>query len=313
MGLLALLHKMLPITPGSPTDPPQATLRLPPSPWEEPRNLSSNLAGDRLIRCPVRSIASGFFAHVALVVDGFIRCDGVSHRYAGTNVVPDVRISDSDTRQPIFYLDRRGDDMWSYYFEPTAPWADGEGLLPRGLAHSAGSVPPVDEVALLKMWMRGDRSIFNYYAPRDKYGLPYGVNDRHDVAWHLRSRVRAHHYLHRHVTLRLDVWRALQRLQRHLGIGTGVSGGHRSLGVHMRGSDKRHGLLVGAAIYAEAARRFVRQVPNSTIFVATDDPRALRSFRQHMVGSGAHIVWTSAARSSRGFQAHASAYDRRWT
>ena len=61
--------------------------------------------------CPIRSIASGFFAHISLVIDGLIRCDD-------DGALPAVRISDDNTKQPNFYLDRRGDDLYGYFFEP---------------------------------------------------------------------------------------------------------------------------------------------------------------------------------------------------
>ena len=63
----------------------------------------------RLRACPVRSIASGFFAHLSLVIDGLIRCDD-------DGALPVVRISDDNTKQPNFYLDRRGDDLYGYFF-----------------------------------------------------------------------------------------------------------------------------------------------------------------------------------------------------
>eukprot|EP00966_Prymnesium_polylepis_P103088 2387848-Prymnesium_polylepis.1 len=87
----------------------------------------------------------------------------------------------------------------------------------------------------------------------------------------------------------------------------------------MRGSDKRHGVKVSAAVYARMARRFVERwaVPAATrgeagarravVFVATDDPKLLADFTQRMAGSGARIVWTRAARSTKSFQCHAAA------
>ena len=66
--------------------------------------------------CPVRSIASGFFAHISLVIDGLIRCDD-------DGALPVVRISDDNTKQPNFYLDRRGDDLWHAVCRRSAPAA----------------------------------------------------------------------------------------------------------------------------------------------------------------------------------------------
>ena len=94
--------------------------------------------------CPVRSIASGFFAHISLVIDGLIRCDD-------GGALPAVRISDDNTKQPNFYLDRRGDDLYGYFFEPCTAAA-----LPKlpAWVPLARPLPPQPEKELRRMWMR---------------------------------------------------------------------------------------------------------------------------------------------------------------
>ncbi len=107
--------------------------------------------------CPVRSIASGFFAHISLVIDGLIRCDD-------DGALPVVRISDDNTKQPNFYLDRRGDDLYGYFFEPCTRAA--LSILPAWVPKLARPLPPQPEKELRRLWMRGARAIFNYHANR---------------------------------------------------------------------------------------------------------------------------------------------------
>ena len=174
------------------------------------------------------------------------------------------------------------------------------------------ALPAQDERSLRRMWMQGRRSIFNYYAPRDKYGHPYEVLGGLDVRWHLRYRVRANHYLHRYVTLRSDLWERSRKLVTALGLSRDIEGTvqhhhgkafipstKRILGVHMRGSDKRHGKKIPPDVYIALAKAYIREKPNTTIFVATDDPAYLRAFSSHF---GARAVFSSSARSSKSFQ-----------
>lgn len=197
--------------------------------------------------CPVGSIASGFFAHLSLVLDGIIRCTDMQ-------AVPVVRLTASRTT-PNFYLERPKDDLWRYFFLPTS-----------GASRVGAPLPPQTTDEMRRMWMRGPRSVFNYWAPRDKYGLPYSVESRRagtlDERWFLRSRVRMHHYASRFVTLQPETWQevAMAR-QRLLG---GAAQRATALCVHMRGSDKRH----AAKVRRRPACADARATPSQRLAIA---------------------------------------------
>ena len=130
------------------------------------------------------------------------------------------------------------------------------------------------------------------WAPRLHSGPAHGIVRARSY------RVRAHHYLHRHVSLLSSVQRRNHALRAALGLpllapasataaGQHAWGGvqqpprRRVLGVHMRGSDKRHGSVVPAERYAccqdaaPAAPRARRVVPRVLQPGAVDGGRRL--------------------------------------
>ena len=200
--------------------------------------------------------------------------------------------------------------MWHNYFLPTSAASL---LTPNGLATIGTPLPKQSDKSLRRMWMSGKRSIFNYYAKRDGYGPAYFNTDRFDEEWHIRFRVRAHHYLHERVTMRRELRLKLQKARDTLGLQPPRALGHRVLGVHMRGSDKRHGAIVPPSAYVYLAKRYLAARPpdaTTIIFVATEDPEHLKAFAsafEKEPKTRVRVVWTSSARSTRSFQCIAGA------
>ena len=192
--ILVLLLLLVLIFAWPPSAPPPPSISPPPPPIPQ---ISHGSAPVMLRPCAVRSIASGFFAHVSLVVDGFIRCDDLSRSAkatggpSGVGDAPTVRIV-AGKKNTNFYLTRPGDEMWHNYFLPTSAASL---LTPNGLATIGTPLPKQSDKSLRRMWMSGKRQS-SIILQRDGYGPAYFTTDRFDEEWHIRFRVRAHHYLH---------------------------------------------------------------------------------------------------------------------
>ena len=269
---------------------------------------SSALQSQRPRRwCLVRSYGSGFFSHVdQFVLDGIIWCTDLG-------ASPVVRLNDATHRGLSYYVDRPGDDLWAYHFLPTSaaalqrhtPW----------YVSTKNAVQSPTKEELWEMVYRGARSIFHTWRP-NIYGPPYRADhikaNTFDDDWYLRYRVRAHHYIHRYVTVRDEVARRVSSMRDSFLLKTGANDAThhqtstvvlpRLLCMHMRGTDKRIGKRVDAENYVEAGVEFLSVRCPATIFVASEDTELVKK-AQLLLGSSAHVVTSNFARGGFGVAA----------
>ncbi|KAL1515441.1 hypothetical protein AB1Y20_002067 [Prymnesium parvum] len=231
----------------------------PPADWKPGIDAPPNRT--RVLRIVANHGSAGFFAYMLFVVNQLLFADKLG-------LAPVVELGRCTVNghdhfasggANLYYDERRGPNVWEYYFEPVTP-------VERVAAQMAGALT-LPSKTLWWLHHQAKGSVYAHY-----YGR-YAHKRRYDERWHLRMRRRAHGVLAKYVRLKpalaaeVDAFWARRLAWRR-----------PVLGVHLRGTDKQRAIAgdaVHPAAYAPHIDAYLAAHGNATLFVATDSPSFL--------------------------------------
>ena len=228
----------------------------------------------RILIIRINHSNAGLFAYLTFVLNQIIYCEE-------NDMVPVVYFGPWSVDGPNAYHEpEKGDNMWSYYFEPVAGYSfeDIQQLI-------ADPKEPITEENLVYL----DDDVLGYIhggKPNSIYCFPYGYFtdlEENIDEWYDGQRRKAQELIKKYVRVKNAL------IEESDAFVDQYFGEHTVLGVHIRGTDKvrqakRIEKIITPGKYFPHIDSFLRQHPDAKIFLATDQDQYVEQMMEKYPG-----------------------------
>jgi len=226
----------------------------------------------KILRIRINHSYADFFSYVNFIVNQLRYCEQ-------NKLFPVVYFGTDSTDGPnAFYEKAVGDNSWDYYFEPVA------GLSYQDVLERIAN--PDDVLSNEHIFELDDQQLWYLHSedPDSIYNYPYGYYANLAVdemdRWYAEQQQKARYYVAKYIKPKQQIRDQVKAFwNRHFK-------GKEVIGVHLRGSDKgaanttvEAGRIIPPEEYYPYLDRFVSEVPDGKLFVATNQVQFLQQLQ----------------------------------